>query len=346
MSEYTGLILSSKEELEKAQLLQAEFSRIEINTLRWDQVRRRGMLLPALINEVENKFQFAVILLTPDDRISYRDENLKAPRDNVILELGLWLGKVGPNRTFIVTPSEDFKLPTDLDGLLRDSYDPSMIDSSLGPICLLIKKHLENLCEAGDANESYFEILPYDENDLTKRHHAIKKRIIFASTGEIVKFIAITAKNFICPDLRQGESSIFIDAINKDVIFNGIVLNPDSEQAKLRSEIETPGLPTSESLLMKDAKIVKNWLVEKHKIYGVSTEILRKSKIKYCSLPLSFSLWLFSDFALIEPYHYGKFPGVPHLCGFSLMKIKKNTHEYEALEKHFELLWERSKNIC
>jgi hypothetical protein len=341
-----GVILSSSEGLDIARDIQSELLRIGIQTLLWDQGDRRGMLLLSLISEIETKYQFAIFLLTPDDEINCRGVKNKVPRDNVIMELGLWLGRAGMERTFIIQPRwTDLKLPTDLGGLLMDPYIPNIPPrEAFGNICQSIKDHLSALDEKG-RKESCFEILPYNAHDPAKRNLYSKERIQSAVKGETVKFIAITGKGIICPDSRPGEVNAFHEALKKGVIFNGILLDPRSEQAIIRSAIETADTPLRERLLMRDAEDVRKWLCGRHRQDNIDLNILRNSEFKYCSLPLSFSLWLFSDFALVEPYHYGKITGTHHLCGFSLMKIGKDTYEFDALEKHFELLWSRSKNI-
>ena len=45
---------------------------------------------------------FAVLVLTPDDVTTSRRKNTLAPRDNVIFELGLFMGHLGRERCFII----------------------------------------------------------------------------------------------------------------------------------------------------------------------------------------------------------------------------------------------------
>ena len=68
---------------------------------------------------------FAVVLLTPDDTCCSEDEpgtpRLRA-RQNVILELGFFLGKLGRPRTFALRKGE-VEIPSDYDGVLYTTMD-------------------------------------------------------------------------------------------------------------------------------------------------------------------------------------------------------------------------------
>jgi len=63
---------------------------------------------------------FAILILSPDDRTKSRGRVKPAPRDNVVFELGLFIGGIGPQRTFMISGKEtDLKIPTDLLGVTR-----------------------------------------------------------------------------------------------------------------------------------------------------------------------------------------------------------------------------------
>lgn len=68
---------------------------------------------------------FAVVLLTPDDLCSGSDQSdiakLRA-RQNVILELGFFLGKLGRERTFALKKGE-VETPSDYNGVLYTPFD-------------------------------------------------------------------------------------------------------------------------------------------------------------------------------------------------------------------------------
>jgi predicted nucleotide-binding protein len=70
--------------------------------------------LESLVDAVE-RFDFAVIVLTADDVIIMRETRTQTPRDNVMFELGLFMGAIGRGRTFVVCPNTPgLTLPSDL----------------------------------------------------------------------------------------------------------------------------------------------------------------------------------------------------------------------------------------
>lgn len=68
---------------------------------------------------------FGVLLLSADDEVTSRTKTMNAPRDNVIFELGLFIGGLSHSRTFLVKPRGiDLKIPSDLLGLTPLEYTP------------------------------------------------------------------------------------------------------------------------------------------------------------------------------------------------------------------------------
>jgi CRP/FNR family transcriptional regulator, cyclic AMP receptor protein len=67
---------------------------------------------------------FAVLTLTPDDQWNSRGQTSMAPRDNVLFELGLFMGRLGRERTyFVYDKKQDLKIPTDLLSVNPASYE-------------------------------------------------------------------------------------------------------------------------------------------------------------------------------------------------------------------------------
>ena len=73
--------------------------------------------LEALLGALE-LYEFAVLVLTADDVVTTGDSSSPSPRDNVVFELGLFMGRNGRDRTFIVQEAAiGLKLPSDLLGI-------------------------------------------------------------------------------------------------------------------------------------------------------------------------------------------------------------------------------------
>jgi chaperonin GroEL len=93
---------------------------------------------------------FGVFVFTPDDLAVIRGQQYAVARDNVVFELGLFVGRLGRQRSFIVTPrGEDLRLPTDLVGLTPATYEAARSDgnlqAALGATCNQIRRAVQQL---------------------------------------------------------------------------------------------------------------------------------------------------------------------------------------------------------
>lgn len=88
-----------------------------------EQPDRGRNILDKLIDESEDAC-FAIVLLSPDDIVLTGDKQTTRARQNVVLELGFFLAKLGKNRvTALYKASENFELPSDFAGVLYKKYD-------------------------------------------------------------------------------------------------------------------------------------------------------------------------------------------------------------------------------
>lgn len=99
---------------------------------------------------------YGIFVFTPDDVLSSRGKSHAVARDNVILELGLFAGRLGIESTFIVTPrGADIKLPSDLLGLSLGEYtadrEDENLEAALGPVCYAIRRELTAGSSGGKA---------------------------------------------------------------------------------------------------------------------------------------------------------------------------------------------------
>ncbi len=95
------------------------------------------------------RIDFAIVLITPDDKIHSRKQDSFGPRDNVIFELGLTIGALGRERTVMLVPrGVDVKIPSDLLGVRPIDYpkgDDTSVKSRIGPACTEIRKLINRL---------------------------------------------------------------------------------------------------------------------------------------------------------------------------------------------------------
>ena len=81
---------------------------------------------------------FAALVLGPDDQVLSRGVTSGAPRDNVLFELGLFMGAIERARTLFIIPRDaDVKIPTDILGLnpLRYVSRAGSLADNLAPVC-------------------------------------------------------------------------------------------------------------------------------------------------------------------------------------------------------------------
>lgn len=81
---------------------------------------------------------FAALVLGQDDQVLSRGVTADAPRDNVLFELGLFMGAIARSRTFFIVPADaDVKIPTDILGLnpLRFVSKTGTLADNLAPVC-------------------------------------------------------------------------------------------------------------------------------------------------------------------------------------------------------------------
>lgn len=100
------------------------------------------------ITEALAASDFGIFVFSPDDETIIRGNVSDSVRDNVIFELGLFIGALGKRRCFIVMPDNvDLRIPTDLVGVTPAKYsgerDKSEIAASLGPACHEIRQAMK-----------------------------------------------------------------------------------------------------------------------------------------------------------------------------------------------------------
>lgn len=105
--------------------------------------------LDALVTESQ-RVDFAVLVLTPDDLTIKRGAARPSARDNVIFEAGLFVGALGPRRTFLVHANDlKLDLPSDLAGIttcrFRGQRNDKNMRAAVNPAALQIREVMQEL---------------------------------------------------------------------------------------------------------------------------------------------------------------------------------------------------------
>lgn len=105
----------------------------------WDQgiFKLSTGILNSLFQSLD-KFDFAVFVFSPDDISTIRGNIENTVRDNIIFEVGLFMGRLGSERVFFVKPkTSKLHLPTDLLSITYGDFDDTRSDlgPALAPFC-------------------------------------------------------------------------------------------------------------------------------------------------------------------------------------------------------------------
>jgi len=127
-----------------ATAVETELARRKFATARWDHGNfpPGGNVLQS-VKRLILRSRGVVLVMTPDHTMTFRDTQVRVPRDNLVFEFGLSVGLLGDDRTFVLRPSDsDFRLPSDTGGVNYLAYDMDEPDVSIATACQEIARTL------------------------------------------------------------------------------------------------------------------------------------------------------------------------------------------------------------
>jgi len=142
-------LISSGEAVGVARIIQNALSR-DFLVVPWTDgvFKVANYALQSLEDELE-KCDFAIAVAHTDDVTSSRGQDWPSPRDNVIFELGLFMGRLNRQRAILMEPREErVKLPSDLAGITTIPYRYVGGDDAaaiMGPACNALRDHINRL---------------------------------------------------------------------------------------------------------------------------------------------------------------------------------------------------------
>jgi CRP/FNR family cyclic AMP-dependent transcriptional regulator len=142
-------IISSTEALTVAETIRASLERDVFSTVWNEGVFFAGGYSLEALEKAVSESDFAIAIAQPDDIIETRGSRQPTLRDNVLFELGLFMGKLGRHRALLIHPKVDgLKLPSDLQGLTLLRYvpgEPKDLPALLKSACDDIRTIVQNL---------------------------------------------------------------------------------------------------------------------------------------------------------------------------------------------------------
>jgi len=255
-------IASSSEGLHVAEAVNIRLEH-DAKIKQWDNAfDLSSMTLPSLVSRAQDT-DFALFVFHKDDKTIIRGTTYSVVRDNVLFELGLFIGAVGVERCFVLIPKSsegDFRMPTDLAGLTVAVYDDSLDDmvDAVTTSCAKIKQAIRRLHKSdapvtppANASAATQEQLRSVQSELwstridmqraveqqaklmaavTNHFYAVAKP---ATETEIAKWEEGAKESYATPPKIRGRNIFFVD---KDVII------PPLHGASSISVIVAPGV--------------------------------------------------------------------------------------------------------
>lgn len=117
--------------------LEAMLRRWDLEPIILDQQASSGQTIIEKLEEYTADVGYAIILATPDDEGKAKSESTykSRVRQNVVLELGMFLAKLGRNRVAILLKeATDFEKPSDIQGLIYIPFKDKVDEVSVSLI--------------------------------------------------------------------------------------------------------------------------------------------------------------------------------------------------------------------
>ncbi|MCW2308851.1 TIR domain-containing protein [Rhodobium gokarnense] len=215
MSSITFFIASSSEGRSYVDEVSSLIHSIGAKTINWEEYFQAGDFVLEKLLSASSSVQLAAIIVTPDDMTSSRENEYMSPRDNIILEIGLFSAKLGLKNTAIIlcknTDTDRIKLPTDLGGVVYLNFDKSNIARSN----IFLKRQFAQMMQRAKDDRIALELfstidnnrgnISKIENDLSEKYilNKIKEILSHARVGEVL----VSSDDYYAELYRQIESA-------------------------------------------------------------------------------------------------------------------------------------------
>jgi hypothetical protein len=277
----------------------------------------------------------SIFICTEDDKTDYRGKEIKTPRDNVIFEHGLFLGKLGAGKSVIIKKG-NVTLPNDIDGIVHFDFSDGKDERGESDL----KQWLDEL-EGTKKNKSSQSCVYPEElncarakieqelknitasgiiNVFDNQYYAIKD--YGKKTPQNVKILCIRGESFLSDDLWN-----FSEADIKEAIL-GDSSNDDMIMGRYEAQKKNDDSP----------EIFKN----RYKKRMIESQGTYPNRVLYIhnETNLPFRMLFVDDYLYLSVFQKNiKASELP------VMKIKKNTALYSGCEEYYSKILKNATSL-
>jgi predicted nucleotide-binding protein len=136
---------SSKGSLNIAKIVCSELESFAECKIWQDAFKFSNSTFDELVNML-SLYDYGILIATADDMALFKGDDVIIPRDNIVFEYGLFTGRLGKKRTFLLT-EDGTKIPTDLLGITLPFFQRkkgAAQTKALKKSCQAIEEHINN----------------------------------------------------------------------------------------------------------------------------------------------------------------------------------------------------------
>lgn len=123
LGERPRVFVASSREAQDPATVACELLGSRFECVLWDGFIKPGHTVIEGLEMAAGMHDFGLFVMHADDLRLYRGAFSSIPRDNVVLELGLFVGRSSRHNALIIVP-DGVSVPTDLEGVVVTYYDP------------------------------------------------------------------------------------------------------------------------------------------------------------------------------------------------------------------------------
>jgi Predicted nucleotide-binding protein containing TIR-like domain len=329
---------SSSEQSEVMKEMEVHLSKFAEVTC-WDSIFSPGQSFLSDLSNNKDLYDFAIFIINPDDILLSRESEYLSIRDNVIFEIGLFIGSIGFDRVYgVKDQNKKSKIPSDYYGITFLQYNGNRADKNLAkalsPTCTEIKRVVDKI---GVRNQDILD----KELDINNRDNAVGLDKIYKNYDEAEKDIINDLKT------TQGPVRLFFQIASSSVGVKGKlfeILDELANQRKVEVRIlhasETSKLFSRERLLSmnKDPNTIISTLKYVHtSLKNIESRqgssLLRRTH----NLPYFWRMYSFEHRMYIMPYFKEKDAGSHSPV---LVFSKQSKSMYNTFTDWFDHTWD------